>query len=197
MRTWCPRPLDDGAGHFVDISRENVLYCSSYPPVRQVDWGFFLSMKKIQVTQEGFENLQKELKELVDFKRPAVLDRLAKARAMGDLRENSEYSASKEEQGFIEGRIMELEQLLKNVEIVTASGQAGTIEIGTAVVVDTPNGTDTFYIVGEFEADPMNKKLSQTSPIGKALIGKKVGDTVEVEVPAGKLTYKIIEVKHT
>lgn len=153
-------------------------------------------MKKIQVTQEGFENLQKELKELVEVKRPAVLDRLAKARAMGDLRENSEYSASKEDQGFIEGRIMELEQLLKNVEVVTASGDAGTIQIGTAVVVDTPNGKDTFYIVGEFEADPMNKKLSQTSPIGKALIGKKVGDTVEVEVPAGKLTYRIIEVTH-
>jgi transcription elongation factor GreA len=154
-------------------------------------------MKKIQVTQEGFENLQKELKELVEVKRPAVLDRLAKARAMGDLRENSEYSASKEDQGFIEGRIMELEQLLKNIEIVKASGDAGTIQIGTAVVVDTPNGKDTFYIVGEFEADPMNKRLSQTSPIGKALIGKKVGDTVDVEVPAGKLTYKIIEVNHT
>jgi transcription elongation factor GreA len=153
-------------------------------------------MKKVQVTQEGFENLRKELKELIEVKRPAVFERLAKARAMGDLRENSEYSASKEEQAFVEGRIMELEQLLKKVEIIKASDETGTIQIGTAVVVDTAHKKDTFYIVGEFEADPINKKLSQTSPIGKALIGKKVGDTVEVEVPAGKLTYKILEVKH-
>lgn len=125
-----------------------------------------------------------------------MLDRLAKARAMGDLRENSEYTAAREEQGMIEGRILELEQLIANSEVMKVSGSSNTVQIGAAVTVETPNGKDTFHIVGEFEADPMNKKLSTTSPIGKALVGKEVGESVEIEVPAGKLIYKIVDIKH-
>ena len=153
-------------------------------------------MNKIQLTKEGLENLKSELKELIDVKRPAMLDRLAKARAMGDLRENSEYTAAREEQGMIEGRILELEQLIANAEVVQVTGSSNSVQIGASVIVDTPNGQDTFHIVGEFEADPMNKKLSTTSPIGKALMGKQVGESVEVEVPAGKLVYKIVNIKH-
>lgn len=158
--------------------------------------GIFLYMNKIQLTKEGLENLKKELQELIDVKRPAMLDRLAKARAMGDLRENSEYTAAREEQGMIEGRILELEQLIGNSVVVQISAATNAVQIGAKVTVDTPNGNDTFHIVGEFEADPMNKKLSTTSPIGKALIGKKIGESVEVEVPAGKLVYKIVDIKH-
>ena len=153
-------------------------------------------MKKIQVTQEGFAALKAELLELQTDRRPAVLERLAKARAMGDLRENSEYTAAKEEQAFIEGRIRELEELIKQVEVIAVTTSTNTIQIGNSVVVKTKTGEDTFHIVGDFEADPMNKKLSQNSPIGKALIGKKVGETVEVDVPAGKMIFTVIEIKH-
>lgn len=151
-------------------------------------------MKKIQLTQEGFDSLKAELKELIDVKKPALLDRLAKARAMGDLRENSEYTAAKEDQGVIEGRIRELEELIKRAEIIQADTSNKSIQIGTSVIVETNGQQDTYHIVGEFEADPMNKKLSQTSPIGKALIGKNIGDQVEVDVPVGKLIFKIIDI---
>lgn len=151
-------------------------------------------MKKIQLTQEGYEGLKAELKELIDIKKPALLVRLAKARAMGDLRENSEYTAAKEDQGVIEGRIRELEELIKRAEIITNDASDNSIQIGTSVIVEINGQKETYHIVGEFEADPMNKKLSQTSPIGKALIGKNVGDKVEVDVPVGKLKYTILEI---
>jgi transcription elongation factor GreA len=151
-------------------------------------------MTKIQVTQEGYEQLKNELVELKE-RRPAVLDRLGKARAMGDLRENSEYTAAKEEQGLIEGRIRELEELIKNAEVIRVDEGDHSIQIGSTVQVEVNGTSDTFHIVGEFEADPMNKKLSQSSPIGKALLGKQTGDKVEVEVPIGKIVYNIVDVK--
>lgn len=154
-------------------------------------------MKKVQVTQDGFEQLQAELKDLVERQRPANIARLQHARTMGDFRENSEYSASKEEQGLIEGRIMELEQLIKNSEIVTASGNTNVVQLGCQVEVELSGKKEIYHIVGDYEADPMNKKLSQGSPIGKALVGKKVGDTVDVQVPVGKMTFKIIEIKQS
>ncbi|MFW5704145.1 MAG: transcription elongation factor GreA [Patescibacteria group bacterium] len=153
-------------------------------------------MKKVQMTQEGYDNLLKELTELKDVKKPAVLDRLAKARAMGDLRENSEYQAAREDQGFIEGRILELEELIKNAMVATNDDDPNTVQIGSKVTVKTPQGDVTYHIVGEFEADPMNKKLSQSSPIGKALVGKKLKDDVTVEVPAGKMTYTILKIEN-
>lgn len=152
-------------------------------------------MKKVQLTQEGFDQLRQELKKLKEITRPALLKRLAAARAMGDLRENSEYSAAKEEQGMLEGRIVELEQLIANAEIVSTDKKSNSIGIGCRVEVDVNGRKETYHIVGEFEADPMNRKLSQTSPIGKALMGKKAGDTVEIEVPAGKIVFKIREVR--
>ena len=144
---------------------------------------------QIQITQEGYDNLVKERDDLTN------IDRLQKARAMGDLRENSEYSASKEEQGLIEGRVAELEQLIANAEIVQASGSVSTVQIGVQVDVESNGKKDTYYIVGEYEADPMNKKLSQSSPIGKALMGKKVGETVDVDVPVGKMSFRIVDIK--
>lgn len=152
-------------------------------------------MKNIQVTQEGFDNMQKELDELINIKKPETVERLQKARAMGDLRENSEYSASKEELAFIEGRILELEVLIQKAEIVSAATSGNGIQIGCSVIVEKDGNNEEFAIVGEFEANPMERKLSSTSPIGSALLGKKIGETVEVEVPAGKLIYKIVEVK--
>ncbi|MCX7996440.1 MAG: transcription elongation factor GreA [Patescibacteria group bacterium] len=152
-------------------------------------------MNKVQLTQEGFDQLQKELNELKNVIRPVLLERLAAARAMGDLRENSEYSAAKEEQGLIEGRILELEQLIANAEVITTTGKSNRVQIGCDVEVEVNGKIESYSIVGEFEADPMNKKLSPTSPIGKALMGKKIGDTVEVEVPIGKMVFKIVKVR--
>ena len=152
-------------------------------------------MKKIQLTSIGFENLTNELKELENIKRPQVVDRLQKARAMGDLSENSEYSAAREELELIEGRIFEIKQILKNAEVVQTNNQKASVQIGSSVVVEINGKKEKFEIVGEFEANPMEKKLSHNSPIGQALIGKKPGDWVEVEVPAGKIRYKIVEIK--
>lgn len=152
-------------------------------------------MKKTQLTKEGFENLKKELDELVKTKRPYAIDRLGKARSMGDLSENSEYTAAKEELAFVEGRILEIEEILKVVEVVENHNTADKVEVGSSVAVEVGGKKELFQIVGEFEADPMNKKLSHTSPIGHALLSKKVGDWVEVEVPAGKIKYKIIQIK--
>jgi len=152
-------------------------------------------MKKTQLTKEGYEKLQKEYKELSEVKKPYAVDRLQKARSMGDLSENSEYSAAKEELAFVEGRIQEIEEILKTVEVVENNGQNGAVEVGTSVTVEINGKKELFQIVGEFEADPLNKKLSHTSPIGQALVGKKVGDWIEVEVPAGKIKYKIVEIK--
>lgn len=156
---------------------------------------FFLNMKKIQLTREGFENLQKELKDLLENKKPAAVDRLAKARAMGDLSENSEYVAAKEDLALVEGRIQEVEEITKTAEVVSNHNGHQAVDVGVAVTVEADGKKDEFHIVGEFEADPMNKKLSHTSPIGKALLGKKVGDWVEVEIPAGKIKYKVLEIK--
>ena len=114
---------------------------------------------------------------------------------MGDLSENSEYSAAKEELAFVEGRVQEIEEILKTAEVVENHNGSTHIELGSSVTVQIDGKTELFQIVGEFEADPLNKKLSHTSPIGQALIGKTVGDLVEVDVPAGKIKYKIVDIK--
>lgn len=151
-------------------------------------------MKKTQLTQEGFDTLKKEYEDLTKVKKPYAVERLHKARSMGDLSENSEYTAAKEELAFVDGRILEIEEILKNVEIVENHLNSNKIELGTSVTVEVNGKKELFQIVGEFEADPMSKKLSHTSPIGQALLGKKRGEWIEVEVPAGKIKYKIVEI---
>ncbi len=152
-------------------------------------------MKNTQLTQEGFQNLERELEELKKTKRPAAVDRLAKARSMGDLSENSEYVAAKEELSFIDGRILEIEEILKTAAVVDIKTNNHIVSIGNKVVIQVNGTQEEYIIVGEFEADPMNKKLSASSPIAKALLGKKINDQVEIEVPAGKIIYKIVEIK--
>jgi len=152
-------------------------------------------MKTTQLTKDGFEKLKNELEELTKKKRPYAVERLHKARAMGDVSENSEYTAAKEELAFVEGRILEIEEILKSVQVVENHNGNHTVEVGTSVTVEVDGKKELYQIVGEFEADPMEKKLSHTSPIGKALVGKKVGEWVEVDVPAGKIKYKIVEIK--
>jgi len=149
--------------------------------------------KTITFTKEGYENLKKELLDLQTNLRPKAVERLARARAQGDLRENSEYSAAKEDLSFAEGRIREIDELLKRAEIVETVS-SNIVSIGAEVLVDRNGKEEKYQIVGEFEADPSQRKLSATSPIGKALIGKKTGDLIAIEVPAGTINYKILKI---
>lgn len=153
-------------------------------------------MKSVQLTKNGYENLKKELEELENVKRKKAVDRLQKARAMGDLSENSEYTAAKEELEFIERRIAEIKEILHKAEVIEVDkNENKVVQIGSSVIVEINNKKEAFQIVGDFEANPMEKKLSHTSPIGQALINKKEGDSVEINVPAGKIKYKIVEIK--
>ncbi len=152
-------------------------------------------MNKVQLTKEGLEKLREELKNLKENKRQEVVDRLQKARGMGDLSENSEYTAAKESLALVEERIKEIEAIVKNAEIVENHSNNYQVALGSLVTIETDGQRQSFHIVGEFEADPLQQKLSSTSPIGKALLGKRSGETVEVEIPAGKTSYKILEIK--
>lgn len=152
-------------------------------------------MNLVKLTPEGYDTLQKEHRELKEVKLPEAVKRLGKARSMGDLKENSEYSAAKESLAFVDGRIQEIEEILRRAQVVKNQLNGNQVSLGSTVFVDRNGKPDTYCIVGEFEADPMKKKLSHTSPIGSALIGKKIGDTVLVNVPAGKMKYTIVKIQ--
>jgi transcription elongation factor GreA len=149
-------------------------------------------IKQIQMTKQGLETLKSELDELVNVKRPRLVERLSNARSQGDLSENSDYSNAKEEMEFLDGRIDELEGVLRTASVVSGNGKKNNVVVGAKVTVKTNGDKHVFEIVGEWEADPVNKKISPESPLGQALCGKKVGEKVEVEAPAGKLTYEIL-----
>jgi len=158
--------------------------------------GFFISMNtKIKITKEGLEALKNELQVLQEEKRPKLVDRLANARAQGDLAENSDYINAKEELEFMDGRIDEINDVIVNAEVVEQGGNSSDgVGVGTKVTVKVNGKDNEFHIVGEWEADPMQKKISHTSPLGQALVGKKVGEKVEVEAPAGKVQYEILDI---
>jgi transcription elongation factor GreA len=150
---------------------------------------------QIQITKQGFESLKKDLGELMDVKRPKLVERLSYARSQGDLSENSDYQNAKEELEFLDGRISELQGVLKNAVVVDGKSKNGEASIGTKVTLKVNGKEHIYQIVGDWEADPINKKISHTSPLGQALVGKKTGDKVEVEAPAGKITYKILAIE--
>lgn len=154
--------------------------------------------KTIHFTKSGHQKLIQELAELKDMKHEAAKDRLARARAMGDLRENNEYHAAKEDLATIVGRIAELEEMLRWAEVVDDAVdklECDLVRMGCKVVLEKNGKQEEYHIVGEYEADPLAKKLSRTSPIGSALLGKKKGDVVEISIPAGKHSYTIVDVK--
>ena len=155
-----------------------------------------MDSKKIYLTKEGLEELKKEFEELSKTKRPDILSRVTQARSMGDLSENAEYVAARDELSFIDGRIDELEELLKQAVIIQDTHSKGTqvVKLGSTVTVHIKGKKEVFTVVGEWEADPHEKKISHESPLGKALIGKKIGENVEVEAPAGKVLYTIVSV---
>ncbi len=153
--------------------------------------------KEVLLTQEGYEELVKELDYLKTEKRRELAEKIKIARGFGDLSENSEYDEAKNEQGLVEQRIMELEAMMKMAKIVTRDNMdAGTVSVGTHVVVEDENGKELSYdIVGSTEFDPANGKISEDSPVGAALHGHKVGTVATVELPTGKIKrYKIKEI---
>jgi transcription elongation factor GreA len=145
------------------------------------------------LTKEGLNALKAEHEELVKIKRPATVARLSDAREAGDLSENSEYVSAKQDLSFVDGRITELEEILHSAKVIS-SKTTGQIDVGSKVTLHVNGKKEEFLLVGEWEADPMNKKISHESPLGKALLGKKVGEIVEVEAPAGKIKYKVLEI---
>jgi transcription elongation factor GreA len=156
-----------------------------------------MDAKKIYLTREGLGDLKKEFEELSKVKRPDVLARVSQARSMGDLSENAEYVAAREELSFIDGRIDELEELIKQAVLIQESHVKGNhvVKLGSTVTVHIKGKKEVFTLVGEWEADPKEKKISHESPLGKALLGKRIGEKVEVEAPAGKLGYTIVSVQ--
>lgn len=146
------------------------------------------------VTQEGLEKMRNELEELKTVKRPAVIKRIAEARELGDLSENGDYQDAKDEQGFIEGRIVELENLINKSEVIKKKESNGEVALGAKIIAECDGSQREFTIVGSNEANPSSGMISYESPIGMAFIGRKVGDIVEVEIPRGKMTCKILEI---
>lgn len=151
---------------------------------------------KIHLTKEGKEKLEKELALLLEEKRPKLVDRLELARTAGDLSENNDYARAKEELEFMDDRIFELQGVLnQSVLISKEAKRSSAVCLGCKVFVQNGKATHEFCIVGEWEADPGNKKISHSSPLGKSLLGKRVGESVEVEAPAGKVTYKVLAIE--
>ncbi len=145
------------------------------------------------LTQAGLTQLKAELADLQNVKRPHLVDRLALARSMGDLSENSDYQDAKEELSFMDGQISELEELVANAK-VSSPKSTDQVDFGHSVTVKVGTTQAIFQIVGEWEANPKDKKISHSSPLGVALMGKKVGEIVEVEAPAGKINYTIVSI---
>lgn len=157
-------------------------------------------MKKVPMTKQGAENLRVELHRLKQEERPKVIEAIAEARSHGDLKENAEYHAAREQQGFIEARINEIESKLSNVQIIDILEMENNGKIIFGATVELVNlATEaqvTYKIVGEDEADIKESKISYSSPMGKSLIGKMEGDEIDVQTPSGVISYEIEKVKY-
>jgi transcription elongation factor GreA len=150
------------------------------------------------LTPEGLADLKRELNELKEEKRPQIVERLAVARDQGELAENQEYSRAKEDLTMIDGKISELEEVIGNAVMIdqgVKEGPADEVYLGCRVTVELEGQEIIFHLVGEWEADPASQKVSDKSPLGQKLIGKKPGETIEVEAPIGKLVYKIVNIE--
>lgn len=152
------------------------------------------------ITKEGLQKLKEELNYLKEVKRKEVAERLKEAISYGDLSENAEYEEAKNEQAFVEGRILELEEKIKYVKIIDERAKKGlSVELGSRVIIQSlsskTKAEEEYIIVGSTEADPLNHKISNVSPVGRALLGRGAGDTVRVAAPAGMIEYKIVKVK--
>lgn len=159
--------------------------------------GKIMPAKQILLTSEGLSNLENELEELKTVRRKDVSEKIKVALSFGDLSENSEYDEAKNEQAMVEARINEIEQIFKNAVVLDEDGiSTDSVNVGAVVMVKNLKSEkiDSYKIVGSTEASPANKKISDESPVGKAMIGHKVGDTVNVEAPSGLISYEILEI---
>ena len=153
-----------------------------------------MNNKPTYLSREGLDKLRAELDDMVSVKRPEVAQRIHDAKEHGDLSENAEYEDAKNEQAFVEGRIQTLEALIKNATLIDEHHTNDHVQIGSTVKVSGPDGSQTFTIVGSTEAKPTEGRISNESPVGRALLGKKKGENVTVQVPAGDIAYKIVSI---
>jgi len=147
------------------------------------------------LSQEGIETIKKELQELKTKKRQEITKRLQEAKDLGDLSENAEYFEAKEAQSFNENRIVELEKLLKNAVVIETSSKEDIVRVGSTIEVKSNNNAEIFNIVGSAEAKPQEGKISNESPLGRAFLGRKIGDEIEIKSPSGITKYKIIKIE--
>jgi len=146
-------------------------------------------------SKEGLEKLHAELEELKNVRVRETASRIEAAKAMGDLKENAEYHSAKDEMGFIQGRIQEIKEILKNVSVIEETGKTDVVRIGSTVEAQSRNGNRTYKIVGSAEADPLNGLISNESPMGRAFLNHAKGDEVDVETPGGVIMYTIVNIK--
>jgi transcription elongation factor GreA len=153
-----------------------------------------MANKTITLTKDGLEQLKRELKELKELKRPEIIARIKSAQELGDLSENAEYQSAKEDQSFVEGRIQELEAMIKSAKVIEKSHDASHIGIGSLVDVNIEGELISYEIVGPTESDIEHNKISSESPVARTLLGHKKGDIVTVAAPGGDVAYKIVNV---
>ena len=154
-----------------------------------------MGQKKIFITKEGLTKLKSELDYLVSVRRPEVASKIKRAREMGGTENNAEYEDAKNDQSFVEGRILTLENIVWNATVIESPAVPGLVELGDKVLIQNQDGKiEQFTIVGSTEADPVEGKISNESPVGRALLNKKIGDEIEVVTPAGVLKLQIMDV---
>jgi transcription elongation factor GreA len=154
-----------------------------------------IAKKEFYLTKDGIEKLGAELDDLVKNQRPKVASELKEAKEQGDLSENASWEAAKDHQAFIEGRIAELEQILRNAVVIAAPKKKDKVNIGSIVHLEIEDGKQIYTIVGSTEANPSEGRISNESPIGQALLGKTKGDEVTINVPSGEMVYKISHIE--
>ena len=153
-----------------------------------------MNTKPTYLSRDGYEKLRAELEEMTNTRRAEVARRIHDAKEHGDLTENAEYEDAKNEQAFVEGRIQSLEAIIKNATIIDENHSTEHVQIGSTVSVESGDGVELFTIVGSAEAKPNEGRISNESPVGRALLGKTKGEKVVVRVPAGDFTYKIVKI---
>jgi len=147
------------------------------------------------ITEAGLEKLKQELEELKGPRRKEIAERIQEAKELGDLSENAEYGEAKNEQSFAEGRILEIESIIRQATIIKQNAKtSGTVTVGSKIKIRDDKETKEYFIVGSSEADPSQGRISNESPIGQAFLGKKVGDIIEIKVPQGSKKFKIVTV---
>jgi len=156
-----------------------------------------MAAEETYLTKEGEDALLRELKQLTEGRRPALAQKLKEAAAQGDLKENADYHDAKEQLGFIEGRVQQIESILRNAIVVDSSGSSDEVRIGSTVVIqeDGLDEDEEYRIVGSAEANPRERKISEKSPIGSALLGQKLGKKVTVKTPDGEIKFRIVDIR--